>query len=182
MSSGYKTLQPTVTIICITDPSGANIYIDGVLQPITTSGPVTVYPGNHVVTFAKAGYTTYSQTVSGLKPGHTVNVCAILGNIANITSYGIVICTYSSTSSCPTIPLSCPILASPLNYVNFITIISSSASISLTVNFTYTLDSTTYIASVYVNLLSGINVVYAFPANIQYVPNTIMSLIGVTLS
>jgi hypothetical protein len=177
-------LKPSQTgnITAITDPSGANIYIDGILQSQQTSTTIAVVPvGSHTITFTEAGYAPYTQTIN-VTNGQTTNVCAILQQIATITSYGIVICTSSDISTCPITPLECPISASPSNYINFITTFNSTATISLTVNFTYTLDSTVYTQSVPVTLLTGTNAVYAFPTNVQYSPNTIISLTGISLS
>jgi hypothetical protein len=175
-------LKPaTGTIVCITDPSNANIYIDGILQTVNTSNSIIVSTGSHTVTFSKAGYQSYTTNIT-ISNNQTMNVCAILQQIVTITNYGIVICTTSNVSSCPTTPITCPITVNPTNYINFIATLNSISPINLTVNFSYTISDTVYVQSVPVSLLTGTNVVYAFPTNVQYSPNTIISLTDVKLS
>ena len=175
-------LRPaTATIIFITDPSNANIYINGVLQPINTSTSISVLTGSYTTTLYKAGYYPYTEIVTGLLPNQIVKVAAVLTQIANITDKGIVICTGLNISTCPISPITCPILITPLNYVNLIVIIISTSPLILTVRYIYTIDGTQNYADVPVNLATGNNVVYAFPLSIQYPPNTILSLDDVIL-
>lgn len=176
-------LRPaTATIIFITDPSNANIYINGVLQPINTSTSVSVMTGDYTITLYKAGYYPYTETVTGLVPNQIVKVSSILTQIANITDKGIVICTGLNISTCPTSSITCPILITPLDYVNLIVTITSIAPLSVTVIFIYTIDEIQNYADVPVNLAVGNNIVYAFPLNVQYSPNTILSLDDVILT
>lgn len=179
---GISILQATGTIICITDPSGADIYIDNVLQSVKTSTSLIVPTGNRTVTFKKAGYASYSEIVAGLKKNQVVKVCAILGQVSSITNYGIVICTGPNISSCPMAPVPCPISINPLDYVNFIAIINSTVQTQLTVTFTYTLNGTEYMVNVPIVASEGTNIVYAFPENIRYSPNTVMTLVSVDLT
>lgn len=176
-------LRPaTATIIFITDPSNANIYINGVLQPVNTSTSISVLTGDYTTVLYKAGYYPYTEIVTGLVPNQIVKIAAILTQIANITDKGIVICIGLNISTCPIYaPISCPILITPLDYVNFITIITSIAPLSVTVRFIYILDEIQNYADVPVNLATGNNIVYAFPLNIQYPPNAILSLDDVIL-
>jgi len=174
-------LQNTGNILAITDPSKANIYIDGIIQPQLTSILITNIPvGNHTVQFTKAGYAPYTDTVN-IKKNVTTTVAAILTQMANIDDKGIVICTGLNISTCPISPLSCPILITPLDYVNMIAIITSTSPLSLTVRFIHTLDGIQNYTDVPVNLAIGNNIVYAFPTNIQYPPNSILSLDDVIL-
>lgn len=177
-----STLQPVGDIFCISDPSGANIYLDGVLQIQITSTTLTnIRTGNHTVTFTKAGYSPYTESIT-IKQNQIVKVAGVLSQIVNIIDSGIVICMTSNISSCPITPISCPISVSPLDYINFMTILSSTAPTTLTVIFTYISDSTINTANVPVTLAIGTNVVYAFPVNRQYSPNVIISLTSVALS
>lgn len=184
-SSGYEydieTLQNVGNILAITDPSNANIYIDGILQPQQTSILLTDIPiGNHTVLFAKAGYSSYTETVN-IKKSVTTKVASILTQVANIIDNGIVICASLNISTCPISPISCPILITPLDYVNLIVTITSTSPLSLTVRFIYTIDGTQNYADVPVNLAIGNNIVYTFPLNVQYSPNSILSLDDVIL-
>ena len=172
--AGYdiSTLQATGIITFITDPSGANIYIDGVLQSVKTSTSIIVPTGNRTITFTKAGYNSYSEVVSGLKGGQ-VKVCAILGQTTSIIDSGIVICTTPNISSCPISPITCPTSVNPLDYINFIAILNSTVPTTLTVRFIYMIDNIINNTDVSVNLIIGTNIVYAFPTNIQYPVSTI---------
>lgn len=182
-SSEYEisNLQETGTIIFITDPSGANIYIDGVLQSAKTSTSLIVPTGNRTITFVKAGYDSYTQVVSGLKKDQIIKVCAILGQAMNVIDSGIVICTTTSTISCPITPIICPISINPLDYINFIAKINSNVQKNITVKFTYVLDDITYDDNVTANLSTGTNIIYAWSTNRRYNVNTIITLIDVSL-
>lgn len=176
-------LRPAIaTIICITDPSNANIYINGILQPVNTSTSIAVLTGNYTVTFYKAGYYPYTETVIGLVANQVIKIAEILMRIANITDSGIVICTGLNISSCPISPISCPVSVTPLNYVNLIAILNTTSSTTLTITFIYTLNDVINYANITANLVIGTNIVYAFPTNIQYSSNTIVELKDVTLS
>lgn len=175
-------LRPaTATIIFITDPSNAHIYINGILQPVNTSTSISFLTGTYTITFYKAGYNTYTEIVTLLLPYQIVKVAAILTQIANITDKGVVLCTGSNIFTCPISPISCPILITPLDYINLIATITSTSSLSLVIRFIYTLDGIQYYADVSVTLAIGNNIVYAFPLNIQYPPNAILSLDDVIL-
>lgn len=177
-----ETLQNIGNILTITDPSKANIYIDGVLQIQKTSVLLTNIPiGNRTVQFTKAGYAPYTEIVA-VKKGVTVRVASILTQIVNITDSGIVVCTGLNISSCPISPISCPVSVTPLNYANLIAILNAASSTTLTVTFIYTLNDVINYANVSVNLVIGTNIIYAFPTNIQYSSNAIVELKGVTLS
>jgi hypothetical protein len=176
-----SNLQETGTIIFITDPSGADIYIDYVLQSIKTSTSLIVPTGNRTITFSKAGYASYNEVVSGLKQDQTIKVCAILGQIANITYSGIVICTTTNISSCPKTPIACPATINPLDYINLVAIINSTIQYIVTVRFTYTVGNTTYYDSITANLSIGTNTVYAWSTNRRYGVNTIVTLIDVSI-
>jgi PEGA domain len=182
-SSKYEisNLESAGTIIFISDPSGADIYIDGVLQTAKTSVALTVPTGNRDIIFKKAGYTSYYETVSGLKQNQTTKVAAILDQTADIIDSGIVICTTTSISSCPTTPVICPTTINPLDYINFIAKISSTTQKTVTVRFTYTLDDITYNNNVVKNLQIGNNIVYAWSTNRRYDVDTTVTLINVSL-
>ena len=178
-------LRPaTATIICITDPSGANIYINGILQTVNTSTPIAVLTGNYTVLFYKPGHYTYTETITGLLPNQIVKVSTILTQIVFTIDQGIVFCTGSSYATCPiSITATCPISITPLDYVNFLVIFdnTSGSPITLTVRFIYSIDSITYSADVPAILPVGTGIVYAFTTNQTYGPNTIVSLDNVTL-
>jgi hypothetical protein len=175
-------LRPApATIIFITDPSNANIYINGVLQSVNTSISIDVLTGDHTITLYKAGYVQYTETVTGLIPYQIIKVAAILTQIANIIDKGIVICPGLNISTCPISPITCPILITPLDYVNLITTITSTSPLNLIVRFIYTLDTGQNFADVPVSLAIGNNIVYAFPLNIRYSPNAILLLDDVIL-
>lgn len=182
-SSKYEisNLESTGTIIFITDPSGADIYIDGVLQTAKTSVSLTVPTGNRDIIFKKAGYTSYYETVSGLKERQIIKVAAILEKIAEIIDSGIVICATTSTTSCPITPVICPTTINPLDYINFIAKISSTTQKTVTIMFTYMLNDTTYNNNVVKNLTVGNNIVYAWSTNRRYGVNTVVILIDVFL-
>lgn len=175
------SLRPaTATITFITDPSNANIYINGVLQPVNTSTSISVLTGSYIILLYKTGYYPYTETVT-LTANQAVKISAILTQIANITDKGIVICSGLNISTCPVLPISCPILTTPLDYVNLIVTITSTLPLILTIRFIYTLDGISNYTDVPVNLAIGNNAVYAFPLNIQYSPNAILSLDDVIL-
>ncbi len=175
-------LRPAkATIICITDPSGANIYINGILQPVNTSTSMPVLAGDYTILLYKPGYLPYTETITGLLPNQIVKVATILTQIANISDKGIVICTGSDILTCPISPMACPIMITPLDYINLIAIITSTLPLILTVRFVYTSDGIQSYTDVPVNLAIGNNIVYAFPLNIQYSPNTILSVDDVML-
>lgn len=175
-------LRPaTATITFITDPSNANIYINGILQPVNTSTSISVLTGDYTITLYKAGYYPYTETVTGLVPNQIVKVSSILTQIANITDKGIVVCTGLNISTCPISPITCPIIITPLDYVNLIVTITSTSPLSLTVRFIYTINGIQNYSDVPVNLATGNNIVYAFPLNVQYSPNSILSLDDVIL-
>ena len=182
-SPGHEisNLAATGTVIFITDPSGADIYIDGILQSVKTSASLAVATGNRTITFSKAGYTSYVETISGLKQNQIIKVAAILGQIANITDRGIVICTTTDVASCPTIPITCPTTINPLDYINLVATINSTIRKTVTVRFTYTLGNTTYNDNVTVNLSIGTNTVYAWSTNRRYDVNTTITLIDVSI-
>lgn len=182
-SSKYEisNLQAEGTIICISDPSGADIYVDGVFWNAKTSVPIIVETGNRDITFIKAGYEPYTEKVAGLKEQQITKVAAILGPIANITNSGIVICATTNIASCPMTPIICPTTINPLDYINFIAIINSIIPKTVTVRFTYTLDDTTYHDDITVNLLIGNNVIYAWATNRRCDVNMIIMLIDVSI-
>ena len=174
-------LRPsTATIICITDPSGAYIYIDGVLQPSLTSGSISVQIGTHTVIFSKAGYYSYTENVT-LTPNQIVKISAILVPMVNITAQGIVICTSSNIATCPTSPIDCATQIIPSSYVNFIAVLNSASSTTLTVRFFYSVNGVSNYRDAYVTIPIGTSTVYAFPTNQQYSPDTILSLDDVSL-
>ena len=168
------------TVIFITDPSDANIYIDGILQATNTSSSFTIQSGNHTVTFTKAGYMSHTQTFTTIA-GQTVTVAAILQPISTIIDSGIVICTTSTISSCPISPISCPVQVTPLTYVNFIAIIDSIQVTTITIRFLYYINDTAYYTDITTSLIIGTNIIYAFPTNVTYPPNSIISLDNVVL-
>lgn len=176
-----SNLVATGTIIFITDPSGADIYIDNVLQSVKTSTSLAVPTGNRTITFSKAGYTSYNETVSGLKQNQIIKVAAILEQVANITNSGIAICTTTNIVSCPTTPITCPATINPLDYINLVVTINSTTQKTVTVRFTYTLGSTAYYDNVIANLSIGTNTVYAWSTNRRYDVNTILTLIDVSI-
>lgn len=168
-------------ILCITDPSKADIYINGILQPQQTSTLFTnILIGNYTVSFVKTGYTTYTEIII-VRQNLTTTVASILNQIANITDRGIVICSGLNISTCPISPITCPILTTPLDYINLITTITSISPLTLIVRFIYTLDGTQNYTDIPINLATGNNIVYAFPLNIRYSPNVILSLDDVML-
>lgn len=178
-----KTLPPPPTgnILCVTDPSEANIYVDGTLQPQKSSVLLTnIYTGGHTISYTRPGYATYTESVTVSKD-KTEKVCAILTKIVDITDKGIVICTTPNILSCPIFPTSCPLLVTPLNYINLIAMLNSTAAITLTVRFIYSLNGTINNRDVAINLSIGTNIVYAFPTNTQQPVNTILSLESVIL-
>lgn len=175
------TLQNVGDMLAISDPSGANIYIDGVLQVQKTSVLLTnIIAGNHTVQFTKAGYAPYTDIVI-VKKGVMAKVASILTQIVRVIDSGIVICAGSNISSCPISPISCPVSVTPLNYVNLIAILGATAPITLTVTLAYTLNDVMNYENVVASLEIGTNIVYAFPSNIQYSSNTIVELKDVTL-
>lgn len=175
-------LKPaTATIICTTDPTDAYIYIDGVLQPVLTSGPVSVQTGTHTVTFSKAGYYSYTETVT-LIANQTIKVCAILIQTIDIVDQGIVICTSSNITSCPTSPIDCTTQIIPSSYINFIGILNSASSVTLTVRFLYSVNEISNYQDAYVTIPIGTSIVYAFSTNQQYAPDTVLSLDDVLLA
>lgn len=168
-------------ILAITDPSGANIYIDGILQPRKTSILLTdVSIGGYTVLFTKPGYESYSENIT-VKQSQTTTVATILTKIVGIIEKGIVVCTDSNILTCPVTPTDCPFLITPLDYVNLIVILNSTAPATLTVRFVYAANGVTNISNVSVNLLTGNNIVYSFPTNIRYPVNTILSLEDILL-
>lgn len=175
-------LRPTTnaTITFITDPSNANIYIDGILQPVNTSTSIVILTGTYTITLYKAGYLPYTEIIT-LIADQFAKVATILIQTANITDKGIVICPGSNISTCPISPISCPILTTPLDSVNLIVIIISTALLGVTIRFIYTLDGVSNYADVPVNLAVGNNIIYAFPLNVQYPPDTVLSLDDVIL-
>jgi hypothetical protein len=169
-------------ILCITDPHGANIYLDGILQPETTSALITnVKVGKHVISFTKAGYKSYTKNII-VKRNRITKICAILSKIADIIDKGIVICQTSDISSCPTSPVKCPIPVTPLDYTNLIAIINSTSNIDTTVRFIYSINGNIDTVDISVNLMEGINIIYAWASNIRHPANTILTLEDVTLS
>jgi len=176
-----ESLQETGIIIFITDPSGANIYIDGVLQSVKTSTSLRVPTGNRTITFTRTGYASYTQVVSGLKKDQVIKVSAILGQTTYIINSGIVICTTANKTSCPTTPVICPTTINPLDYINLIAIINSTIQTTVTIRFTYTLNDTTHYDNTTVNLLTGNNVIYAWSINRIYDVNTTITLLDVSL-
>ena len=172
-------IQNAGNILAITDPSGADIYIDGILQIQNTSSIINLPAGSHTITFTKAGYAPYTQIVNVLS-NQTINISAILESISTIITGGIVICTTSSTLSCPVSPILCPIQVSPLDYVNMVAVISSSTSYSTVVRFTYIIDDTIYHVDINANLTPGDNIIYAWPTNRTFPPNTVVTLISAT--
>jgi hypothetical protein len=181
-SYNISTLQATGKIIFITDPSGADIYIDNVLQSVKTSTSLIVPTGNRTITFVKAGYTSYTEVVSGLKKNQIIKVCAILGQITSIIDSGIVICTTTSIISCPIKPISCPATINPLDYINLVATINSTLQKIMTVKFTYTIDNTTYYDYTTVNLSVGTNVLYAWSTNRRYGVNSTITLLDISLT
>lgn len=177
-----SNLQPTGTIICITDPSGADIYIDGVLQPAKTSVYLTAVPtGNRTVTFSKTGYNPYIEVVSGLKKDQIVKVSTILDQKASIIDNGIVICTSSNITSCPTTPITCPTDINPLDYINFIAIINSIRTTIVTIRFLYSINEISSYTDVTKSLIIGTNIIFAFSSNMRYSPNDVISLDNVII-
>lgn len=178
-------LRPaTATILCITDPSGANIYINGILQPVNTSAPIAVLTGDYTVLFYKSGYYTYTETVTGLIVSQVVKVSAILTQIVFTIDQGIVFCTGSSYTTCPSsITATCPISITPLDYINFLVILDNTSGlpIPLTVRFIYSLNGIAYNVDVPIIIPVGTSNVYAFTTNQTYGPNTIVSLDNVIL-
>jgi len=178
-----ETLPPPKygNIFIVTDPSGADIYLDGILQPKKTSILLKdIAIGAHSILLSKSGYESYSDNIV-VKQEQTTTVAVILTKIVDITDKGIVICATSNILTCPVSPIDCPILITPLDYVNLLTVLNSTVPVSLTVRFIYTIDGAANTSDVYVNLSIGTNIVYTFPTNIQYPVNTILSLEDVLL-
>lgn len=178
-------LRPaTATLMFITDPSGANIYINGILQPVNTSTSIAIPTGNYTIIFYKAGYYPYTETVTGLGANQIIKVSTILTQAVSIIDQGIVFCTGSSYITCPvSITSPCPISITPLDYINFLTILNniSGSPITLTVRFLYSLDDIIYNVDAPVVLPLGTSRVYAFTINQRYGSNTIISLDNVIL-
>lgn len=182
-SSEYHAfrLVPTGSLFCMTDPSGANIYLDGILQTQVTPALLSaIVAANHDVMFTKSNYISYTENIT-VPPNKKATVAAVLIPIATTIDSGIVICTTSIISSCPISPISCPVQVTPLNYVNFIAIINSIQIATATIRFLYSINDTTNYTDVIKSLIVGINTVYAFPSNVRYSPNAIVSLDGVIL-
>jgi len=84
-STVSMTLNPTVSygyLSVTSNPTGANIYVDGVYKgqaPMT----ITLPTGNHEVALSKAGYTGFQKTVT-IYEGATSSVVGVLAE--NVTS------------------------------------------------------------------------------------------------
>ncbi len=175
------TLSPlTGNITIITDPSGANIYLDGFLQEQLTSTTISNVPvGQHTIMITRAGYSSYTQTIEVLS-NQTIIVSAILQPLLTAIDGGIVICATSEISTCPTTPMSCPTTVSPLNYINIVTAIDSIIYHSTIVRFTYLINDMVYHIDTNVDLIPGTNIVYAWDTNRTFPSNTLVTLTSVT--
>ena len=159
----------------ITDPSDANVYIDGVLQTQKTSSIITnIQVGQHTITITKAGYSSYTQIINTIA-NQTTNLSAILQQLSTVTDVEIVGCLTSAVSSCPITPIQYTII-SPLNYVNLIAIVNSVYATPITVRFIYLINDIINYTDVATNLIVGTNIVYAFPTNRTYPGGTILSV------
>ena len=66
-SSVVAVLQPVVTegtIVASSNPTGAEVSVDGVVKGLTPAQITGVRPGYHIVSFTKNGYTQTSQSVT----------------------------------------------------------------------------------------------------------------------
>jgi hypothetical protein len=167
-------------ILIVTEPPGANIYLDGIIQQQQTPSIITVNEGKYNLTLTKAGYTSYTQIVD-IKKNTTTTVATILSQIVDITDSGVVICSNPNVTTCPMSLLSCPIIVAASDYINLMVILWSTASTPAMVRFTYTLNDVINYADVSTTLMPGTNIVYAFTTNVRYSGDTILSLDDVTL-
>lgn len=175
-----QQLQGIGNLSIITDPTNANVYIDGVLNTQKTSLTITnISVGQHTVILTKAGYLSYTQNVN-IIANQTITISAILQQLSTITDTEIVNCPTSAVSSCPTTPIPYTII-SPLDYVNLMATINSTQAVSTTVRFTYIINDIVDYTDVTTNLTIGTNIVYAFPTNRTYPGGTILSIGDVIL-
>lgn len=171
----------TGNILTITDPSGAKIYLNGDLQSQTTSSLLEdIQTGDYTIIFTKAGYESYTEDIE-VKSNKTTKVCAILTKLMDITGESIVKCTTTDILTCPTSPEWCSPYISDSDYMNMLAIIESTITESITIRFTYSIDGTVYNDDINASLISGTNMIYAWPTNRTYPPNTEIILMNTSL-
>ena len=150
------------------------------------SRPDDLYPkADDIIPYSRNGfgfmtyptYPTYPSSIRSLSPScNRIEV----KNVITITDSSIIICTGAATGTCPGIPPSCPVGVIPTDYVNMVaTVTALVAQSGVKIAFEYLLNdipTTTEISGI--ALAAGSNTVYAFPANIQYAPDTTISLFG----
>ena len=121
-------------------------------------------------------YPIYSPSIRSLAPScNRIEV----KNVITVTDSSIIICTGAATGTCPGIPPSCPVGVSPTDYVNMIaTVTALVAQTDVKIAFEYLLNDAPVTTEVTVSLTAGSNTIYAFPANVQYSPDTTLSLFG----
>jgi hypothetical protein len=78
------------TLLVISNPQGANIFLDNACVGITPLTIPSVSAGNHTLLLRLAGYTDYSTELT-ISPGQAVQVQAALAPAATPTGIGIFI-------------------------------------------------------------------------------------------
>ena len=121
-------------------------------------------------------YPTYVPSIRSLAPScNRIEV----KNTITVTDSSIIICTGTTTGTCPGIPPSCTVGVSPNDYVNMVaTVTALVAQTGVKIAFEYLLSDIPTTTEVTVNLTAGSNTIYAFPANVQYTSDTTLSLFG----
>jgi len=136
-----------------------------------------LYPKvDDIIPYSRSGFGFMTQQIRTLSPScNRIEV----KNVITVTDSSIVICAGAATGTCPGIPPSCPVGVTPNDYVNMIaTVTALVAQTGVTIRFEYLLDDSPTTTDVVVDLVAGLNTVYAFAVNQQYIADTTLALFG----
>ncbi|GEM_PF-1558083 len=84
----------TATIVVLSEPTGASIYLNGEIQSKTTDADFDVAPGNYIVKVAKTGYTSDPESVLIVAAKDSVDTASFVLTAMADTGYIVVTANY----------------------------------------------------------------------------------------
>lgn len=141
-----------------------------------------IYPkADDIIPYSRSGFGFMNQTYTRPSISTLAPACNRIEvkNQINVIDSSIIICTGTTTGTCPGIPPSCPTGVTPNEYVNMVaTVTALVAQTGVKIAFEYLLNDVPTTTEVTVDLITGSNTIYAFPGNVTYSSDTTLSLFG----
>ena len=88
----------TATIVVLSEPTGASVYLNGNIQSKTTDAEFDVAPGDYVVRVAKTGYTSDPESVLIVAVKDSVDTASFVLTAMADTGYIIITANYEEVS------------------------------------------------------------------------------------